>query len=143
MAQNPRVGVAALILRNDGHQLTLLMGCRKESHGASEFLPVANQSQYFLPLTRKAQDTWAPPGGHLEHGESYFACAERETLEETGLRVHAKKLVAVTNDLIPVLEIVKHYVTLYVLCEPEDPVAEPEVSRSKSTLWQRCQPDRN
>ncbi|PSR75096.1 NUDIX hydrolase domain-like protein, partial [Coniella lustricola] len=58
---------------------------------------------------------WAFPGGHLEHGESILECAERETLEETALRVKALRIMHVTNDVF--VELGKHYVTLFVLCE--------------------------
>jgi 8-oxo-dGTP diphosphatase len=64
------------------------------------------------------------PGGHLEYGEEIFACAERETLEETGLQVRAVKMMTVTND---VFDEGKHYITLFVKCEMEDPDANPEV----------------
>ena len=64
------------------------------------------------------------PGGHLEHGESITACAEREGLEETGLKLRGAKVVAVTND---VFEEGKHYVTLFVRCEMEDKDGQPQV----------------
>ncbi|KAF9774947.1 hypothetical protein IL306_006988, partial [Fusarium sp. DS 682] len=64
-APHPRVGVAALIYNHDGKFLT---GKRIGSHGAG---------------------TIQFPGGHLEYGESFLACAERETLEETGLKIRA------------------------------------------------------
>lgn len=66
------------------------------------------------------------PGGHLEFGESFFACAERETLEETGLRVRAVKMLAVTNDVFG--DLGKHYATIFVKCEMVDANAEPVVS---------------
>ncbi len=68
---------------------------------------------------------WQFPGGHLEVGESYFACAERETLEETGLAVRAEKLVGLTND---VFGPTKHYITIFVLCRRADESQEPTVS---------------
>lgn len=71
------------------------------------------------------QGTIQFPGGHLEVGESWFACAERETLEETGLLVRAKKLLATTNDVFD--EEKKHYITLFILCERTDD-QEPAVS---------------
>jgi ADP-ribose pyrophosphatase YjhB (NUDIX family) len=57
-------------------------------------------------------------------GESYFACAERETLEETGLRVRAEKLITLTND---VFSSTKHYITIFVLCRRIDEAQEPQV----------------
>ncbi|KAI1159824.1 NUDIX hydrolase domain-like protein [Nemania serpens] len=96
----PRVGVAALLF-NDKEEL--LMGKRAGSHGAG---------------------SWACPGGHLEMGESFFACAERETLEETGLRVKGVKVVAVTNDVFDAES--KHYITIFVQCVMEDSEAKPQ-----------------
>ncbi|NYZ60926.1 NUDIX hydrolase [Candidatus Micrarchaeota archaeon] len=42
---------------------------------------------------------WALPGGFAEEGETAEQCCEREALEETGLRVRAKKLVGVFSSL--------------------------------------------
>jgi ADP-ribose pyrophosphatase YjhB (NUDIX family) len=38
---------------------------------------------------------WGPPGGSLEQGEDIEACAVREALEETGLRVRLLRLLSV------------------------------------------------
>ncbi|KAI1246234.1 hypothetical protein MGN70_013131 [Eutypa lata] len=79
-------------------------------------------------------DVWQFPGGHLDYGETYFACAERETLEETGLKVKAVKLVGVTNDIFE--DVGKHYVTLFVVCQMEDLDAKPEtVEPDKCEGW--------
>lgn len=59
--------------------------------------------------------TWAPPGGHLEFGESPHACAARETLEETGIRVQRVEFVGITNDYFE--EIGRHYVTIWMRAE--------------------------
>ncbi|KAG5663462.1 hypothetical protein KAF25_001398 [Fusarium avenaceum] len=100
-APNPRVGVAALIYSRDGKFLT---GKRTGSHGAG---------------------TIQLPGGHLDYGESFLACAERETLEETGLQIRAIKVVAVTNDVFEQEK--KHYITIFVRCEMVDENAEPQI----------------
>lgn len=77
--------------------------------------------------TQKPKSTgkYQLPGGNLEFGEDIFACVQRETLEETGLAVRAKKVIAYTNDVQK--EEQKHEVTLYVLCEREDASQQPEV----------------
>ncbi|KAK4647421.1 uncharacterized protein QC761_101350 [Podospora bellae-mahoneyi] len=89
----------------------LIFGTRKASHG--------NGTIQFS-------------GGHLEVGESWFACAERETLEETGLLVRAKKLLATTNDVFD--EEKKHYITLFILCERTDD-QEPAPEKCAGWFW--------
>jgi 8-oxo-dGTP diphosphatase len=83
----PRVGVGVLVIR-DGW---VLLGKRKGAHGAG---------------------TWAPPGGHLEFGETVEQCAKRETLEETGLVLDSVCPGPFTNNIFA--DEKKHYVTLFV-----------------------------
>ena len=89
-------------------------------------------------LTKHNAGTWQFPGGHLDLGESYFACAERETLEETGLVVRAEKLITVTNDIFDPAS--KHYITIFVLCRAVDVNQEPKVCCISVTghLFPRC-----
>lgn len=90
-----------MVLKN-GH---LLLGRRKGSHGTGEY---------------------AYPGGHLEHLESFEACAKREVKEETGLEIGPIRFLRVLNttEYAP-----KHYIDLafvadWVSGEPQ--VLEPE-----------------
>ena len=46
-----------------------------------------------LLVQRRDNGLWAQPGGWADVGESPAAMAEREVWEETGLRVHAERLV--------------------------------------------------
>ncbi len=62
--ESPRVGVGALVIHE--HKVLLV----KRGVAPSEGL-------------------WAVPGGSLELGETLKECAERETLEETGVTVRA------------------------------------------------------
>lgn len=61
----------------------------------------------------------------MEFGEDIFASIKREVLEETGLKIVPKKIIAYTNDIQKEEE--KHEVTLYVLSEREDSSQQPEV----------------
>lgn len=62
---------------------------------------------------------WSIPGGLLELGESLREGAEREALEETGLRVRATELLGVFERKIPdeSNRIQYHYVLIDFLCE--------------------------
>jgi len=98
----PRVGVAAIILRNG----RVLVGLRNGTHDTG---------------------TWGLPGGYLEFGETPETCVAREVLEETGLRVTATQRASYTNNLF--VEEGKHTITLFLVvqvaageprcCEPE------------------------
>lgn len=98
----PRVGVGVLMFREG----LVLLGRRKGSHGAGD---------------------WAPPGGHLEFGETPEGCARRETLEETGLVLGTVTPGPYVNSFFAPER--KHYVTLFVLAtgvEGEPKLLEPE-----------------
>lgn len=104
-----RVGVGCWIFNPSGR---VLLGKRKSTHGAG---------------------TWAPPGGHLEFGESPVQCAARELFEETHIIVPEKqfRIVSFTNDIFPD----KHYVTVHCRADNIDAtpiVMEPE----KCEQWQ-------
>lgn len=57
---------------------------------------VVERSGKYLVLRRK-NNVWEFPGGGIESGEVPEYSAERETLEETGLKVRAKELLCTTS----------------------------------------------
>jgi len=59
-----------------------------------------------------ASGTWAPPGGHIDFGESVVECARREVKEETGLEIKNLKVAGFTEDLFKKEK--KHYITIWV-----------------------------
>jgi len=103
MAQRPLIGIGVIIIRNG----KILLGKRRNAHGAG---------------------SWCCPGGHLEFGESFEACARREVKEETGLEIENIRAYTFTNDRF--VDEGKHYVTLFMLADSLD--GEPRV----------CEPDK-
>lgn len=53
---------------------------------------------------------WCAPGGHLEMNESWEDNAQRETMEEAGIKIKNIRFITATNDINK--EDGKHYVTL-------------------------------
>ena len=98
----PKIGVAVVVVK-DGK---VLIGKRLGAHGG---------------------ETWQLPGGHLEMFESWDECAQRETMEEAGVKITNLQFVGATNDIMT--DSGKHYITLFMraqhesgeamICEPD------------------------
>ncbi|KAJ2719051.1 hypothetical protein GGI07_005459 [Coemansia sp. Benny D115] len=86
-----RVGVGCFVTCKANNAVYFLIGERRGSHGDS---------------------TWGLPGGHLEMGESWSACAQREVAEECGIQIGPCQHVATTNDIFDPATL--HYITLFV-----------------------------
>lgn len=90
MNNRPGVGIGVIIIR-DGK---ILLGKRKNAHG---------------------EGAWCYPGGHLEYGESWEKCSQREVKEETGIEIKNLRFGTVTNDLFEKEQ--KHYITICMLAD--------------------------
>jgi len=102
MEKRPQVGIAAIVIKGG----KVLMHQRKNAHG---------------------DGTWSFPGGHLEFGESWSACAQRETREEAGIEIMNIRFGAATNDIFEKER--KHYITIFMLADwksGEPKVMEPD-----------------
>ncbi len=71
--------------------------------------------------------------------ESWKDCAIRETLEETGLKIHNLKFGHVTNDIMRDQR--KHYVTVFMMgaCVVPDGAVEEELPRPKNLEPHKCE----
>ena len=109
MENRPLVGIGVLIF-NDKNEV--LLGERINAHG---------------------EGSWAPPGGHLEIGESFEACTIRETAEETGLDVVNPVFFGVTNDIFEVEN--KHYISVFMRCDFPDGQVVQNMEPHKIREW--------
>lgn len=92
METQPKVGIGVFVFNNG----KIVLQKRKGAHGSGE---------------------WSLPGGHLEFGESWEQAAEREVLEETGLKIKNVKFVGVTNDIFKKENL--HYITIFMRGETD------------------------
>lgn len=87
-------------------------------------------------LTNHGQGCYQLPGGHLEFGESFEQCAQRELKEETNLDSSQFELVYITNSLFSnENQLSKHYVTLFLRTNIEEPSTLQCVEPEKNTPW--------
>ena len=102
MNNRPKVGIGVIIMRDR----KILLGKRKNAHGEGD---------------------WCYPGGHLEYGESWEECSQREVREEAGIEIKNLRFGTVTNDLFKKEH--KHYITICMLADfafGEARVLEPD-----------------
>jgi ADP-ribose pyrophosphatase YjhB (NUDIX family) len=100
--KTPQVAVGALVIQNE--RVLLVKRAKPPSAGI-----------------------WALPGGRVHWGESLAQAAEREVIEETGIRVKATKIIYTFDSMTPdeAGNIEYHYVIVDFLAHPVDPDAEP------------------
>jgi ADP-ribose pyrophosphatase YjhB (NUDIX family) len=73
----------------------------------------------------KSAGVWTMPGGKLDFGESFEEGAEREVMEETGIKIYNPKVICVNNEKNQHA----HFVTIGLLVtdfEGEPKVLEPD-----------------
>jgi 8-oxo-dGTP diphosphatase len=98
----PRIGVAALVEKNDAMRPCVLLGLSKKIKGRAR---------------------WVIPGGGLRRGETFAACAKREIREETGIEVSVLSLGGVdAHELITKKD---HRVVVIVNARPVDGAPAP------------------
>ena len=110
--ETPGVGVAVVIFRTINDKAHILLGKRKGSHGAG---------------------LWACPGGSIDPEENLLDCAEREMLEETGMKLKRSYVSGIYHyHEFPN----KNWATLYVIgiTDDEPKIMEPD----KCEEWRWC-----
>jgi 8-oxo-dGTP diphosphatase len=88
MEKNVKVGVGVLVRDKEGKVVLIK---RTGSHG---------------------EGTWAPPGGHVDFGESVIETGRREVKEEVGIEAGDLKVLGFTEDFFE--KEGKHYITVWL-----------------------------
>lgn len=90
---------------------------------------VVHQNKVLLVLRGQppAEGKWAIPGGSVKLGESLQTAAEREILEETGLRIKAGEIIFSFDTIVrdDAGRVQYHYVILDLEAKPIDPDQQP------------------
>jgi len=79
---------------------------------------IINKDKKMLLMKRRGSHeagTWAPPGGHIDFGESIADCAKREVKEEIGIEIKNLKVAGLTEDFFKKEK--KHYITIWLISD--------------------------
>ena len=97
---------------------------------------VINERAEILLQLRRDSETWAPPSGGVEPGETVADCAIREVREETGIEILPERIVAVLsgadyNVTYPNGDRMATVTTVF-RCRPLDSAEAPRVNDDES-----------
>jgi len=82
---------------------------------------------------------WSIPGGHLDAGETFEQCAQREIAEETGLLIEQPSFIGVSNNLQTWRAEGKHTVSICLWVRHPGGEAERK-EPEKCAEWRWCSP---
>ncbi|KAJ6902921.1 nudix hydrolase 1-like [Populus alba x Populus x berolinensis] len=118
-----------------GHLRPVICGAEKEAGSVEAPVPRVGVVVFVLKgksvlLGRRrvtiCNSAFALPGGHLEFGESFEACAAREVKEETGLDIDNIEVLKVTNNLFHEGAEPSHYIMILLRAVLANPNQLPE-----------------
>jgi len=97
MRRRRRLGLVDLprLIVGGGVEFAGLFGGRYRRTEGAHVLASDDQGRILVVRTTYLGPDWMLPGGRVERSETPHAAAVRETLEETGLRVRAERLVLI------------------------------------------------
>ncbi|RJQ35379.1 NUDIX domain-containing protein [Candidatus Parcubacteria bacterium] len=104
----PKIGTAVWIR----HQGKILLGLRSKTSG---------------------NNTWGPPGGHLEMNETLVECAIRETREEAGIELANVKFLTYAENIFK--EAGTHYVTFHFTADWASGDLTPDPNEFHNLEW--------
>ncbi len=79
--------------------------------------------------------TWGLPGGYIEFGETWEACARREVREETGLELVDPRHVGTTETFAP--DGSRHEITIFMEARAHGELRNPTPSETARWEWHR------
>ncbi len=94
------------------------------------------KGEIVLFKSRKWNNIWVPPGGHIDYGEKIEDAARREVKEEVGIDVKDVKLIRF-GELIesPAFNRKAHFVSFHFLCTIENDEFELDNDELSDYKW--------
>ncbi|MBL7169852.1 MAG: NUDIX domain-containing protein [Candidatus Aenigmarchaeota archaeon] len=99
-------------------------------------LIINQEGKVLLCRSRKWNNLWIVPGGHIEYGESIEDAIKREIKEEVGLDIELKKVLFV-QELIEPKDYIKkkHLISLECVCSTKDNNVEIDDDEIQDHKW--------
>lgn len=99
-------------------------------------LIINKKRDILLVKSSKWKDYYVVPGGHVDYGEEIKDAAEREALEEVGIKTKFVKMLTIQELIFPKeFYKKKHFIALDCLCKAISTKVKKDGREIKETLW--------